>query len=123
MNARRLAVATAAALSVLAAPASATVPDGAIVDLQAERVLQRVAERGITVTLTDAARELIGELGYDPTYGARPLKRVMQKQLVDRLAMAILDGDFREGDVVAVDAGDGELTFTKGAVPAAASAA
>ena len=80
---------------------------GAIVDLQAERVLTRVAERGITVTLTDAARQLLGNLGYDPVYGARPLKRVIQKQLVDRLAMAILDGEFREGDTVQVDAGDG----------------
>ena len=53
------------------------------------------------MTLTDAARELLGDLGYDPTYGARPLKRVIQKQLVDRLAMAILEGEFREGDVVA----------------------
>jgi ATP-dependent Clp protease ATP-binding subunit ClpB len=95
---------------------------GAIVDLQAERVLARVAERGITVTLTDAARELLGELGYDPTYGARPLKRVIQKQLVDRLALAILEGEFREGDVVQVDAADGQLTFTKGVVPVGAPA-
>ena len=95
---------------------------GSIVDLQAERVLARVAERGITVTLSDAARELLGELGYDPTYGARPLKRVIQKQLVDRLAMAILEGEFREGDVVAVDAGDGELVFAKAPVAAASVA-
>jgi ATP-dependent Clp protease ATP-binding subunit ClpB len=91
---------------------------GSIVDLQTERVLQRVAERGVTVTLTPAARELLGELGYDPTYGARPLKRVIQKQLVDTLAMSILEGTFREGDVVQVDAVDGELTFAKGVVPA-----
>jgi ATP-dependent Clp protease ATP-binding subunit ClpB len=88
-----------------------------IVDLQADRVLARVAGRGITVTLTDAAKELLGNLGYDPTYGARPLKRVIQKQLVDRLASAILEGEFREGDAVRVDAGDGELVFTKGTVP------
>jgi ATP-dependent Clp protease ATP-binding subunit ClpB len=90
---------------------------GKIVDLQVERVLQRVADRGITVTLTDKARELLGELGYDPTYGARPLKRVIQKQLVDRLAMALLQGEFTAGDVVQVDAADGELVFTKGVVP------
>jgi ATP-dependent Clp protease ATP-binding subunit ClpB len=88
-----------------------------IVELQADRVLARVAGRGITVTLTDAAKELLGDLGYDPTYGARPLKRVIQKQLVDRLATGILDGAFREGDVVQVDAGEGELVFTKGVVP------
>ena len=89
---------------------------GAIVELQAERVLQRVAGRGITVTLTDAAKQLIGNLGYDPTYGARPLKRVIQKELVDRLALSILEGEFREGDAVTVDAGDGELVFGKGVV-------
>jgi ATP-dependent Clp protease ATP-binding subunit ClpB len=88
-----------------------------IVELQADRVLARVAGRGITVTLTEAAKELLGDLGYDPTYGARPLKRVIQKQLVDRLAMAILEGEFREGDVIQVDAGDGELVFAKGVVP------
>jgi ATP-dependent Clp protease ATP-binding subunit ClpB len=69
------------------------------------------------VTLTDAAKELLGNLGYDPTYGARPLKRVIQKQLVDRLATSMLEGTFREGDVIHVDAGDGELVFTKGVLP------
>jgi ATP-dependent Clp protease ATP-binding subunit ClpB len=91
---------------------------GRIVDLQTERVLARIAERGITVTLTPQAKELLGNLGYDPTYGARPLKRVIQKRLVDKLAMAVLDGELRDGDVVRVDAGeDGELAFTKGVVP------
>ncbi len=89
----------------------------AIVELQVERVARRVTERGITLVLTDAARGLLGELGYDPTYGARPLKRVIQKHLVDRLAMALLQGEFREGDVVQVDAAEGELVFTKGVVP------
>ena len=69
-----------------------------IVDLQVARVIERVAERGVQVTLTDAARELIGNLGYDPTYGARPLRRVIQKQLTDRLALALLAGrDPRRG--------------------------
>jgi ATP-dependent Clp protease ATP-binding subunit ClpB len=85
---------------------------GQIVDLQVERVMQRVRERGIEVTLTDRARELLGNLGYDPTYGARPLKRVIAKRLVDPLALAILEGDFREGDTVRVDAGDGELVLS-----------
>ncbi|HEX8086209.1 MAG TPA: ATP-dependent chaperone ClpB [Solirubrobacteraceae bacterium] len=88
-----------------------------IVELQADRVLARVAGRGITVTLTEAAKELLGDLGYDPTYGARPLKRVISKQLVDRLAMAIFEGEFREGDVIQVDAGGGELVFARGVVP------
>jgi ATP-dependent Clp protease ATP-binding subunit ClpB len=91
---------------------------GSIVELQTERVLGRIADRGITVTLTEAAKQLLGNLGYDPTYGARPLKRVIQKHLVDKLAMAVLEGEFRDGDVVQVDAGaDGELTFAKGVVP------
>jgi ATP-dependent Clp protease ATP-binding subunit ClpB len=88
------------------------------VDLQTERLIRRVRERGIEVQLTDGARTLLGNLGYDPTYGARPLKRVIQKHLVDRLALAILDGSFREGDTVGVDVGEApagggpaELTF------------
>jgi ATP-dependent Clp protease ATP-binding subunit ClpB len=85
---------------------------GKIVDLQVERLIARVRERGIEVELTDRARELLGNLGYDPTYGARPLKRVIQKRLVDPLALAILEGDFREGDVVRVDAGDGDLVLS-----------
>src|SRR4051794_8971537 len=95
---------------------------GAIVELQVNRVLQRVRDRGIEVQLTPEARTLLGDLGYDPTYGARPLKRVIQKRLVDRLALAILEGEFRSGDAVLVDAADGELTFRKADVaePAAA---
>jgi ATP-dependent Clp protease ATP-binding subunit ClpB len=86
---------------------------GSIVDLQVARVLERVAERGITVTLSDDARTLIGNLGYDPTYGARPLKRVIQKRLVDPLALAILEGRFTAGDTVTVDAVEGELTLER----------
>ena len=54
-------------------------------------------------------------LGYDPTYGARPLKRVIQKQLVDKLALKLLEGEFQPGDRVLVSAADGELVFAKGA--------
>ncbi len=82
-----------------------------IVDLQVARVIARVAERGVQVTLTDSARELIANMGYDPTYGARPLRRVIQKQLTDRLALALLEGKLREGDSVRVDAMDGELVL------------
>jgi ATP-dependent Clp protease ATP-binding subunit ClpB len=95
---------------------------GAIVDLQVERLIQRVRERGLEVVLTDDARRLLGNLGYDPTYGARPLKRVIQKRLVDPLALAILEGDFREGDTVRVDAGDGDLVLSVVETPAAAVA-
>jgi len=71
-----------------------------IVDLQVAQVMARVAERGVAVTLTDDAKQLLGNLGYDPTYGARPLRRVIQKQLVDRLALALLQGEIRAGDSV-----------------------
>jgi len=82
-----------------------------IVDLQVARVIDRVAERGVEVTLTPEARTLLGDLGYDPTYGARPLRRVIQKQLTDRLALALLKGELHEGDSVRVDAVDGELVL------------
>jgi ATP-dependent Clp protease ATP-binding subunit ClpB len=94
---------------------------GAIVDLQVELVLARVRERGIEVVLTDEARTLLGNLGYDPTYGARPLKRVIAKHLVDQLALGILEGTFREGDTVEVGTANGELTFAKAAATAAAA--
>ena len=60
-----------------------------------------MAERGVDVELTDAARDLLGDLGYDPTYGARPLKRVISKHLVDPLALGLLKGEFAAGDHVA----------------------
>ena len=93
---------------------------GRIVELQVEQLVGRVRERGIEVELTDDAKTLLGNLGYDPTYGARPLKRVIQKQLVDRLALKILEGEFTDGDVVRVDAAEGELSFEK--APAAVAA-
>ncbi len=90
-----------------------------IVDLQAGRLIERVRERGVEVLLTDAAKRLLGDLGYDPAYGARPLRRVIQKQLVDRLALSLLQGEFREGDTVEVDAVDRGLVFEKAAAAAA----
>jgi ATP-dependent Clp protease ATP-binding subunit ClpB len=86
---------------------------GRIVDLQVAHLVGRVREKGIEVELTDDARTLLGNLGYDPTYGARPLRRVIQKQLVDKLALRILEGDFGEGDTVRVDAAGGELSFER----------
>ena len=96
---------------------------GQIVDLQVARLIERVRERGVEVELTDDARTLLGNLGYDPTYGARPLKRVIQKQLVDKLALKLLEGEFGPGDVVRVDAADGTLVFEKVAAPVAAEPA
>jgi ATP-dependent Clp protease ATP-binding subunit ClpB len=85
------------------------------------KLVERVRERGVEVELTEDARTLLGNLGYDPTYGARPLKRVIQKQLVDKLALKLLEGEFQPGDVVRVDARDGELEFSKGPAPAEAA--
>jgi ATP-dependent Clp protease ATP-binding subunit ClpB len=82
-----------------------------IVELQVARVIDRLAERGVTLTLTERARELLANMGYDPTYGARPLRRVIQKQLTDHLALALLKGEVREGDSVNVDAVDAELVL------------
>ncbi len=87
-----------------------------IVDLQVDLVARRLRDKGVEIELTDDARTLIGNLGYDPTYGARPLKRVIQKQLVDKLALKLLQGEFAEGDVVRVDAEDGKLVFKPAAV-------
>ncbi len=92
---------------------------GEIVDLQVIRLIRRVRERDIEVELTEPARTLLGNLGYDPTYGARPLKRVIQKRLVDPLALAILEARFVPGDTVLVDAEGGELVLSR--VPAAAA--
>ncbi len=82
-----------------------------IVDLQVERLVSRVRERGIAVVLDDDAKELLDDLGHDPAYGARPLKRVIQKRLVDPLALAILEGRLRDGDAVRVGAADGDIVL------------
>jgi ATP-dependent Clp protease ATP-binding subunit ClpB len=96
---------------------------GKIVDLQVAKLIERVRERGVEVELTDDARTLVGNLGYDPTYGARPLKRVIQKHLVDRLALRLLEGEFGPGDRVQVDAAGGELIFAKAGAAAPEAAA
>jgi ATP-dependent Clp protease ATP-binding subunit ClpB len=82
-----------------------------IVELQVQRVIERVAERGVQVAISDDAKLLLGNMGYDPTYGARPLRRVIQKQLTDRLALALLSGEIHDGDEVQVDVADGELVL------------
>jgi ATP-dependent Clp protease ATP-binding subunit ClpB len=78
---------------------------GEIVELQLAHVRERLAERKIGLELSEAAKERIALLGYDPVYGARPLKRVISKDVVDRIAKAMIDGDVREGDVVTIDIG------------------
>jgi ATP-dependent Clp protease ATP-binding subunit ClpB len=93
-----------------------------IVGLQLRRVEERLAERGLRLELTEAARDALAQAGWDPTYGARPLKRAIQRMLENPLALRLLEGDFAEGDVVRVDAGEDGLVFEKAgaAEPAAA---
>ncbi len=86
-----------------------------IVEIQVAMLTERVHERGIEIELTDDARTLLGNLGYDPVYGARPLKRVIQSKLVDRLALKLLEGEFSEGDTVRIEARDGDLVFEQSA--------
>ncbi len=85
-----------------------------IVEIQLARLTKRLAEQKLTLTLTDAAKLHIAREGYDPVYGARPLKRVIQRELLDPLALDILDGKFHEGQTVAVDTADGKLAFQVG---------
>jgi ATP-dependent Clp protease ATP-binding subunit ClpB len=82
----------------------------AIVDIQLDRLRDRLADRDLTLRVTDDAMEHLAELGYDPVYGARPLKRVIRKELEDRMARALLAGDVVDGQTVRVDLVDGELT-------------
>jgi ATP-dependent Clp protease ATP-binding subunit ClpB len=84
---------------------------GEIVELQLARLRTRLADRGIALELTDEAKEHVVEAGWDPTYGARPLKRAIQRLVENPLALRLLEGDFHEGDTVRVDVRDGELTF------------
>ena len=74
-----------------------------IVDIQLALLERRLADRKLSVTLTDAAREFIVKHGYDPVYGARPLKRAIQRYIQDSLALKILEGEFKEGDTVNID--------------------
>jgi ATP-dependent Clp protease ATP-binding subunit ClpB len=84
---------------------------GSIVDIQLLRLKKLLVDRKIEITLTDVARGLLAEKGYDPAYGARPLKRVIQKSLQDPLAEEILAGRVKDGDVVEVGVADGKFTF------------
>jgi ATP-dependent Clp protease ATP-binding subunit ClpB len=94
-----------------------------IVDLQLARLRERLADRHIELELTGRAKELLGEAGWDPAYGARPLKRAVQRLLENSLARELLEGRIVAGDTVRVDAADGELVFERlGAATAAATA-
>lgn len=82
-----------------------------IVDLQLDQVRERLRERRMDLILTDSAREELAKLGYDPVYGARPLRRVIQKQVLDPLAVHMLEGKFKDGDTIEVDFVGNEFVF------------
>jgi len=84
-----------------------------IVELQLERLRERLHERRIELELSDAAKETLAEAGWDPAYGARPLKRAIQRLVENPLALRLLEGDFADGDTIRVDAEDGEIGFEK----------
>jgi ATP-dependent Clp protease ATP-binding subunit ClpB len=91
----------------------------AIVDIQLRRLRHSLANRKLALEITDAAKALLAEKGYDPVYGARPLKRTIQRLIQDPLAVKILAGEFKEGDRVRIDADGSDLVFSHGAYEAA----
>ena len=93
----------------------------AIVDIQLRRLEKRLAERHVQLVVTDGARQLLAQRGWDPVYGARPLKRTIQRLVQDPLAMMLLEGKFSDGEAVEVDVHKGELTFNKARVAAKVS--
>jgi ATP-dependent Clp protease ATP-binding subunit ClpB len=93
----------------------------AIVDIQLKRLEKRLAERKVSLVVTESARKLLAERGWDPVYGARPLKRAIQRLVQDPLAMQLLEGKFADGDTIEVDAQHGELAFSRAKVATAVS--
>ena len=84
-----------------------------IVDIQLQRLEKRLAQQNLHLELDKSAKKLLAKEGYDPQFGARPLKRAIQELLLDPLAMKLLAGDFKPGDHIKVTAQDGELVFVK----------
>jgi ATP-dependent Clp protease ATP-binding subunit ClpB len=84
-----------------------------IARIQTQYLGKRLAERGIRIELADSALQLLGNVGFDPVYGARPLKRAIQQQLENPLAHRILSGEFGNGDTIQVEAEGGQLVFRK----------
>jgi ATP-dependent Clp protease ATP-binding subunit ClpB len=93
-----------------------------IVELQLARLRDRLAERRIELELTDAAKDALADAGWDPAYGARPLKRAIQRLVENPLALRLLEGDFADGDTIRVDAEEGEIRFEKVGAAAVAAA-
>ncbi len=86
---------------------------GGIVEIQLRQVSDLLADRGLKLEISPAAREWLADVGYDPEFGARPLKRAIQREVQDPLALRILSGDFSEGDTIRIDLADGGLSFSK----------
>ena len=84
-----------------------------IIDIQLRGLMKRLEDRKIHIELSDRAKDLVIEEGYDPAYGARPLKRTIQRAILDPLALRVLQGDFREGDTVRIDVSGGTLAFER----------
>jgi ATP-dependent Clp protease ATP-binding subunit ClpB len=84
-----------------------------IVDIQLEYLRKRLEDRHIGISLSEGAKKALAIEGFDPVYGARPLKRAIQRQIGDPLALKVLEGEFKEGDLVSVDAKDGKMVFVK----------
>jgi ATP-dependent Clp protease ATP-binding subunit ClpB len=91
-----------------------------ILDIQIRLLQERLAGRRLSIELTDAARQYLANAGFDPSYGARPLKRIIQSEVQDRLATMLLGGEIRDGDHVVVDRVDDNLAFRVGAPAPAA---
>ena len=90
-------------------------------ELQVARLRARLADRGLALELTDAAKDALGDAGWDPAYGARPLKRAIQRLLENPLALRLLEGGYAPGDTILVDAQNGDLVFTKAVAETAAA--
>jgi ATP-dependent Clp protease ATP-binding subunit ClpB len=90
-----------------------------IVDIQLAYLRKRLQERNLDIVLDDGARDRMGEAGFDPVYGARPLKRAIQQQIENPLAQHLLRGDFSSGDTIQVSVRDGRLAFTRSVEKAA----
>ena len=85
---------------------------GAIVDIQLARVETRLQDQQLTLTVGDSAREFLAKEGFDPQFGARPLKRAIQQHLLDPLALKLLDGEFKPGDAIKAKANNGAVEFS-----------
>ena len=115
-----LGLAVLGAALCVAAPAFAAAPLSfsktelrQVIDIQLRGLVKRLEDRKIRVELSEKAKDLIIAEAYDPIYGARPLKRTIQRRILDPLAVRVLQGDFREGDTVLIDDKAGELVFNK----------